>query len=768
MANNANGNVAVDHDLCERLFALAANATIGIVLADLDGCIVRASRAFCEMLGYDEEELVGRSIEEISDAEDLVTTRRNRRRVVDGELDAITVVKRYRSRTGEIRFGRTSMLRCTSGSGEEPHIMAFVQDTTGEARAEAHVRECQVRLEMMMRAASVGTWDVNLETGETVSQLGVPFEGLKRFETIEGQLDDLLEIIHADDRSRVREAMLAGETNGVDVEFRAGRGDDATRWFRALAQVVPDVTSHERRLVGVWIDITELKAAVDAVRNHQGLFETLAEESPFAMFVRDDEGRFVYVNRTFLAAVNRERIDVVGAHLSDVLPAELAERFAATDASVIDANTAVSFIEHIALADDERVWQTVKFVVTTPAGRRLVAGVSADVTEHHSALRELGIITGRFELASRATSEVIVDYDARTGELWTNANLTSLIGYPRSEGVTNPEWWLEKIHPDDRDATVASMREAERARRRFWSGVYRFRRADGTYVHVQHKIAVEYAADQSLMRAVGALADVTDEVEARKTLERRVAERTSQLASVVERLKTEQRVHRQFVGDVAHDLRVPLTTISAELQLLRMNAELGESARLAIARALGEIGRIDHLSGNLMLAAHLGNGGERAGDVVELDVLVFECVETFMGVAAERRIRWEVDIANGIVVIGEPQLLRRAVMNLLDNAVKFSPEEGRIYAGLRRDDGCCVLTISNEGPAIPERELPHVFERYFRGTKTRNVRGTGLGLSIVRMVVEQHGGSVSIDSREDVGTMVSLRMPLLESGEKRA
>ena len=111
-------------------------------------------------------------------------------------------------------------------------------------------------------------------------------------------------------------------------------------------------------------------------------------------------------------------------------------------------------------------------------------------------------------------------------------------------------------------------------------------------------------------------------------------------------------------------------------------------------------------------------------------------------------------------VIGEPPLLERAVTNLLDNAAKWSPENGTVR--VRLDDG--VLTVIDEGPGIADEDLPHVFDRFYRSSEARTLPGSGLGLSIVRRAAERHGGTVTAESPDDGGSVFTMTVPRSTGG----
>lgn len=210
---------------------------------------------------------------------------------------------------------------------------------------------------------------------------------------------------------------------------------------------------------------------------------------------------------------------------------------------------------------------------------------------------------------------------------------------------------------------------------------------------------------------------------------------------------------RQLVADAGHELRTPLTAMRTNVDLLAQAGNgLPEEARREV---------LDDI------AAQTEELSSLVGDLVELarDEPLSYAVETLdLADVVERalaRVRlrsqdvdFDVDL-DGWVVIGEATSLERAAINLLDNAVKFSPPGGTVTVRLAEG----TLTVSDEGPGIPEADLPHVFERFYRSVDSRAMPGSGLGLSIVHQVVNRHGGEVHADNVPGSGARLALRLP---------
>ena len=226
-----------------------------------------------------------------------------------------------------------------------------------------------------------------------------------------------------------------------------------------------------------------------------------------------------------------------------------------------------------------------------------------------------------------------------------------------------------------------------------------------------------------------------------------------------------------FLAAVSHDIRNPLTSIKARAQLLQRRAmTLGADEAQPIADGLYAInqaaGRITVMINELLDVARL-----QAGRPLDLDRQQMDLVVLARQVASELQPSTEhhqIEVAaEPPNLVGEWDLARleRVLVNLLSNAIKYSPEGGAIRVEVAREQengqGWAVLRVSDRGVGIPSGELPHVFDRFYRGSNvTGRIEGTGIGLAGARQIVEQHGGQVQVESEERVGSTFTVRLPL--------
>jgi two-component system, OmpR family, sensor histidine kinase MprB len=211
------------------------------------------------------------------------------------------------------------------------------------------------------------------------------------------------------------------------------------------------------------------------------------------------------------------------------------------------------------------------------------------------------------------------------------------------------------------------------------------------------------------------------------------------------------RAQRQLVADASHELRTPVTSLRTNIEVLLAQSELGEEERRRLLSDVVE--QSEELSALVSDLIDLARGDLPPDSVedVRLDRIVEEAVTRARRNSPQVEFTLE---AAPLTVEGAPDRIARAVNNLLENAVGHSPPQGRVEVTL---DGTGVR-IRDHGAGIPEQDLPHVFDRFFRGANARGRQGSGLGLAIVRQVAEQHGGSVEASNAPDGGATFSLHL----------
>ncbi len=234
------------------------------------------------------------------------------------------------------------------------------------------------------------------------------------------------------------------------------------------------------------------------------------------------------------------------------------------------------------------------------------------------------------------------------------------------------------------------------------------------------------------------------------------------LNDLMERLDSAFKSQKQFVADASHELRTPLAIMRTELEYaLSQSSEV--AARESIQTSLAEIDRLTRMTGQLLTLAKLDAGPQvLCTQPVRLDELLVECVQLATPLAAKKGTQINVYVEEAVEIPADGEKLKSVVLNLLDNAVKYSPEGSTVRASLQPDLPSMVrLMVEDNGRGIPASELPRIFKRFYRGDSNRGEgSGSGLGLAIAQRIVELHRGTLTVHSEEGKRTEFTITLPL--------
>jgi signal transduction histidine kinase len=212
---------------------------------------------------------------------------------------------------------------------------------------------------------------------------------------------------------------------------------------------------------------------------------------------------------------------------------------------------------------------------------------------------------------------------------------------------------------------------------------------------------------------------------------------------------------RRFMGDAAHELKTPIAVLRARTDVALQRERSGEEYQETLEGVSKEAERLGNLVENMLLLARADAGQWPVQKVkVFLDDVLMDAASAARALGMPKNVQIELGTLDEAAVTGDPTLLRQLFMILLDNAITFTPEGGKVIATAEKNGRRCTVTIRDTGVGIPSSALPHVFERFFRADPARSRGGAGLGLSIARWIVDAHVGRIHVDSSEGTGTTV--------------
>ncbi|HUR66760.1 MAG TPA: ATP-binding protein [Chitinophagaceae bacterium] len=297
--------------------------------------------------------------------------------------------------------------------------------------------------------------------------------------------------------------------------------------------------------------------------------------------------------------------------------------------------------------------------------------------------------------------------------------------------------WQAALHPDDLVPTNEAWSEAIKEQKTF-EFEYRLKRAsDGIYRW--HLAKGEPFKDESgrIIAWFGTSTDIEDQ---RREIERK----------------------DEFISVASHELKTPLTSLKGYLQLMQEQEHLPDDTKMFITRGNASINKLQHLINDLLDASKIKAGKlEFNKEVIDLAQLANNCIENCRYMYPAFNIKKELD--ENVMVLGNHERLEQVIMNLVNNAVKYSPVNKKINFLVEKKDDRAIVSIKDFGVGMSQADQKKVFERFYRAGHDKSTPGLGMGLYISAEIVKQHNGSMSVQSKPGKGSVFSFSLPLIET-----
>jgi len=230
--------------------------------------------------------------------------------------------------------------------------------------------------------------------------------------------------------------------------------------------------------------------------------------------------------------------------------------------------------------------------------------------------------------------------------------------------------------------------------------------------------------------------------------------------AMLERLDTAFQQQRNFVLDMSHEVRTPLTALRGNIDVLLMDERLDGETRSHLERMSGEVERLIRLTSNLLYMAHADAGRELDRRPVDLDVLCLEVYRQAKDLRPEVKFRWGHE--DQVTVTGDRDLLKQLILNLVDNSLKYTPAGGQVTLSLYRGQDEARIVVQDTGPGIDPEQMHLIFQRFYRGADSgrRASGGAGIGLAISDWIAKAHGGRILVESEVGKGSVFTVLLPL--------
>lgn len=249
-----------------------------------------------------------------------------------------------------------------------------------------------------------------------------------------------------------------------------------------------------------------------------------------------------------------------------------------------------------------------------------------------------------------------------------------------------------------------------------------------------------------------------DDVESRDEIGK-LADSFNQL---LDRLHDAFKREQQFIADVAHELKTPLATLRSTLEVALTRKRSTEEYQQIIKDAITETNAVSSTLKNVLdLAWSETPSEQKNAKSFNLTSLIEELLETAQKMAVRKKISVEGNLDKKVIIYGYQDKLGRALLNIIDNAIKYTPQNGRIEMTLKKENNKAVITFKDTGTGIAQKDLHHIFDRFYRGSSTEKTFGSGLGLAIAKAIISSHKGEIEIKSKVGKGSTFTIFLPLV-------
>ncbi|MBS1149883.1 MAG: sensor hybrid histidine kinase [Myxococcaceae bacterium] len=727
---------------------------IVLVMRREDGRILEANLAATSAYGYSRDELLSLSIR---DLRALETRPMTEEQMALAEAHGILFETVHRRKDGSTFPVEVSSRGATMGGTRS--LISVVRDITVRKQAEEALRQSEEEFRAFFENAGVGAVQLDLAGRYTrVNNRYCEITGYSREELLAGK--GPTDLSHPDDRDRDREYLRAVREGHAppSIEKRVVRKDGQVVWAQVMSSVVRDASGQIVRTAEIFNDITEQKQAEERLRTSEVRLRAILEHAPLSMAISDLDGTIEYLNRKAQKTFGYSPADIptieqwfARAYPDESYRREVISTWTGLTQRALAEHQEIEGREYQVTCKDGSVKTTRIFGV--PVADKVFV-MFEDVTERKRAeeamRRSEAVLAQAGQMASLGAWWI--DYsnldDLNANPLHWSPEVFRIFGYRPDEVPASIALFFERVHPEDRARVEQAVARAL-ATRSPYSLEHRIVRRDGTERVVwEHGEGIFDDAGRP-RRLIGAVQDIT---------ERKQAE---------EALREADRRKNEFLGVLSHELRNPLTPIRNSLSILERATPGGEQARRAHSVIDRQVSHLTRLVDDLLDVTRISSGK------VRLQRTRLDLADALRSIVDDHRTLLEghdvtVTVPDDPVWIdADPARLAQVVGNLLNNAAKFTPVDGKVSVSLTQAGDRAVLGVADTGLGLDPETLQKLFEPFAQADRSldRSRGGLGLGLALVKCMVELHGGEVSAQSDgPGRGARFTVKLPLAAGG----
>lgn len=729
-----------------------------IFVKDLESRFVLASLNCAEIIGVESvDQLIGKSDSDFYLGDSWLPYYEDEQRVMQTGVPLISREERNVNRHGVERWLLTTKVPLRDNTGKVIGVVGVSRDITQQKEAEQQLRQTAELFSKAFHSSPLSVCIIKLGTGVflDLNHRFVELSGYDREDLIGRPSTELPLMVQNEDQTHLMK--LIAEQGGVhDYETVLVKKSGEQRRVVFSAEAT-ELNGENCALVMVR-DITERRDIQKALSDERKLLRTLLDALPDYIFVKDRTGRFILSNLAHARAAGVVNpYDFAGKTAVEFFPPDLAAQYDADDQEVIESGRALISVERTTLDEFGKPM----YVLTTKVPLRDedgeiagLVGISRDITEKRRTENILRESEERyrslFELSPDGIvvcyEKLIVYVNNAAVELFGASTADEVVGRPCSDLISAS---ITRSMPDKSAGMSLTEEKAVVVQTKL-------QRVDGSFINVEMMAAPVRFGDMNGVQII--IRDVSERLQAEAA-----KQESERLRIALEKEKELRDLKSKLMVTISHEFRTPMTIAQSSADILedyfdRMPAEKRKEHLAKI------IGQIQLLTGMMEDINFIIQASFEELAVKAEPINLRQLCETIIG-----EMHTSGSVFHRIELVCDDEIpplaldvrgIKYVIVNLLSNAVKFSERDTIIYLKVRLQDDHVWIVVEDAGIGISTEEQGRIFEPFFRGNNVGVIRGTGIGLSIVKEIIDQHQGTVQIDSELGQGTRVTVSLPI--------
>ncbi|WP_018343938.1 PAS domain-containing protein [Cytophaga aurantiaca] len=655
-----------------------------------------------------------------------------------------------------------------------PGIMVVCSEVTAQVLAKKSLVENEQRLNIAVEASSLGTYEVDLKTGEFInSDRHLEIFGFAPQDKPNHQ--DLINFVHPDDLCiRTKAFNIAYQTSKLFYELRIIMQDGSIKWIRASGKLFFDDKNVPEKMFGTTIDITEEKLAEEKIRKANEVLEIALQSAQLGTYelnIKSGKANFSKLCKEIFGFDSNQDVTIDHIRAATYPDDKEITRLHMLDALTSKRNYDAEY--RIITADSSVRWVSTsgKGVYDEEGNLKKLIGVMENITDRKNAEEELNLSVQKFRLLADSMPQFVWTGDTAGNLNYFNQSVFDYAGLTPTQIYL--EGWLQIVHPDDREENIKKWMHAIETGEDFLCE-HRFKKHSGEYRWQLSRAIAQRNKAGEIQMWVGTSTDIQDQKTFAQDLEARIKERTKELKNANLELESMNQELRSFAYISSHDLQEPLRKIQTFVSRIQDSDEtmLSPEGKTYFERIQQSAHKMKTLINDLLTYSRT-SAADRIFERTNLNLLLQEIKNEFTDSLKEKNGTLEIHALAEMNAI--PFQLRQLFINLISNALKFTKENtpplieissssilgkntGNEHA--HENEWYQQLTVRDNGIGFDSAYKEKIFEVFQRLHAKTEYEGTGIGLSICNKIAQNHNGFITTESEKGKGATFHIYLPM--------